>query len=437
MHLSKGIYFDSKDADILRLVNRVLEGRAKPQESAIDPHLHPHGIKELVDSPVARMAYAVVNLLRNLEAGRTQARDRLLGLGILYNEVINSAHTSFCRNTARVLMQIMKDIVRAHGDEKRQLTLAHDFRAAAQGTPRIVRRLLKRYNLPEMSEEWNQLAFDDHVYDMNTKGRKSPTHLIMDAWIKGLRRLTIIYDNCVDREVVQEVLSAASIVGITVRIGVEFKVPFRGRFVSFLWAPRGFASDQDFLNFLQSPKMNVLAARGQEVVAYKRDIVLGSLRVWNEGLREARAAELGIDIAPVRVEDFLNYVGRGHVSRERLAEYVYTLILPDVQARLDELALRRESLDEAETRQRDQLRRLCADTIQDEWFSPELHPELPHIALPDDLGKMPELLAMKPIELMRMLQEVNAGYRITLTTAGLTVQDVMELLWDCRGMISH
>ena len=34
------------------------------------------------------------------------------------------------------------------------------------------------------AEDWNQIAFDDHVHDVNTKGRKSSTHLIMDAWIK-------------------------------------------------------------------------------------------------------------------------------------------------------------------------------------------------------------------------------------------------------------
>lgn len=40
------------------------------------------------------MAYAVVNLLRNLEeSGGGQARDRLLALRILYDEVLNSAHT--------------------------------------------------------------------------------------------------------------------------------------------------------------------------------------------------------------------------------------------------------------------------------------------------------------------------------------------------------
>ncbi len=44
-----------------------------------------------------------------------------------------------------------------------------------------------------MPEEWNQVSFDDHVHDSNTKGRKSPSHLIMDAWIKGIRRLIVIY----------------------------------------------------------------------------------------------------------------------------------------------------------------------------------------------------------------------------------------------------
>jgi len=114
--------------DILKLVNRILDSRTPSAESLSDPNLHPHGIKELVDTPVARMAYAVVNLLRNLESGGGQARDRLLALRILYDEVLNSAHTMLRRNTARVLMQIMKSMVRAHGNEQRQLKLAHDFR---------------------------------------------------------------------------------------------------------------------------------------------------------------------------------------------------------------------------------------------------------------------------------------------------------------------
>ena len=435
--LKTGLYFDRKDMDILRLVNRVLEGRKKSVGIAVDPHLHPHGIKELVDTAVSRMAYAVVNLLSNLDAGRTQTRDRLMGLRILYDEVINSTRSGLSHNTARVLMQIMKDIVRAHGDDDKQLKLAHDFRAAAQGTPRVVRRLLKRYNLPEMSEEWNQLAFDEHVYDMNTKGRKSPTHLIMDAWIKGLRNLTIIYDNCVDHDVAQEVLEASAIVGITVRIGVEYTVPFRGRFVSFLWIPRGFSSDQDFLDFLQSPKMVALGARGREVVAFKREMILHSITAWNDKMRPAYMREMGIDLPPISVDDFLNYVGRGHANRERLAEYMYTVYCPLIEGRLEEFYNRKEPLEPEEKLQKDALEKVYPDVIMADWLNYSLHPELPHIDLQKDLDHIPGILAMKPITLMHTLQEVNAGYRMVLNTHGLTVEDVMELLWDCDGIISH
>ena len=159
------IYFDKQDRNILALVNRLLESRSGPSEDGLfDPNLHPHGIKELAATPVARMAYAVINLLRNLEMGVAQARDRILALEVLYDEVLNSAHSLLRRNTARVLMQIMKDMVRSHGDRLEQLKLAHDFRKVVQGTPRIVRYMLARYHLPEMPETWNQLAFDDHVY---------------------------------------------------------------------------------------------------------------------------------------------------------------------------------------------------------------------------------------------------------------------------------
>ena len=73
----------------------------------------------------------------------------------------------------------MKDLVRSHDDADLQLPLAHDFHRAVRGTPRIIRALLRKLHLLEMPEEWNQHAFDHHVHDANTKGRKNPTHLVM------------------------------------------------------------------------------------------------------------------------------------------------------------------------------------------------------------------------------------------------------------------
>lgn len=428
------MYFDRSDNDILQLVNRVLRASSTADLLA-NPDLHPHGIKELVDTPAARMAYAVVNLLHNLETTRSQAKDRLLGLRVLYDEVINSAHTTLRRNTARVLMQIMKGMVRAYGNEEQQLKLAHDFRAAAQGTPRVVRRLLRRYHLPEMPEEWNQMAFDDHVYDMSTKGRKSPTHLIMDAWIKGLRHLTVVYDNCVDLEAVSEVLAAGAIVGITVRIGIEFRVPFRNRFVTFVWIPRGFLSDRDFLDFLSSSKMAKITAEGRNVVSFTRDQVLKDLHIWNETLRPDYARCYGLVIPPVGEDDFLNYLGRGHANKERLAEYLNTLLSPQVEERLEELSLK-NPLTEEEEQQLALLKRLCSDTIQADWLSCAMHEELPRIELPRDLKRLPKLMTLSPRELVRELHTISSC-RIVLCTSGLSVEDVLELLWDCKGAITH
>lgn len=75
------IYFDKQDRDILALVNRILESHCGASEDCLfDPNLHPHGIKEMVATPVSRMAYAVINLLRNLEAGGTQGQGSSAGL---------------------------------------------------------------------------------------------------------------------------------------------------------------------------------------------------------------------------------------------------------------------------------------------------------------------------------------------------------------------
>jgi len=217
------ILFDKEDHDLLDIVNEVLH-RDKSRvyiKNLLNPYLHPHGIREMAASRELRIAYAVAHLLNSLDVG--EAKDRLSALRSLRDEVLSSAETPFRMNTARVLVQIMKMLVRRQGDLRSRLELAHDFRLAASGRPRVIREQLSRHHLLEMPEEWNQIATDDHVHDVNTKGRKSPSNLIMDAWIKGIRRLKIIYYNYVKADVAEELLEAAQIMGIRVRIGIELR----------------------------------------------------------------------------------------------------------------------------------------------------------------------------------------------------------------------
>ena len=219
---SHPLYFDPQDYQLLAMIGQTVAKKRKGF-SHFQPKLSPNGIIELSEPVELRMASAVLRLLDTLEQGK--ADERLWALAALRDEVLGMARTYLRINTGRVLVQIMKELVRAKGDFETQLRLAHDFRQAATGRHTVVRRLLHRYFMLEMPEDWTQAVFDNHVHDANTKGRKNATHLIMDAWLKGIRYLTVIYYNYVSPEAANELLRAAEIMGMHVRIGLLSTLP--------------------------------------------------------------------------------------------------------------------------------------------------------------------------------------------------------------------
>ncbi len=314
------LFFDANDYKLLSIVNDVLKRKNRPQSlsSLMTPYMHPHGIKEMSASSGLRIAYAIAGLLGSLEAGR--AHDRIAALRSLRDEVFSSSVSFYHKNTARVLMQIMKELVRSEGNELRQLMLAHDFRMVYTGKPRLVRAELAKYHLLEMPEEWNQFAFDDHVHDANTKGRKSPTHLLMDAWIKGIRKLTVVYYNHVEREIVEELLEASAILDVHVRIGIEFSSRFRHKFVRFLWELEGFFDSNSLLHFLQDTMVQALMEEGREVSRYQQRYVLEALAAFNHSHRQILGLELNLESPPLDQGDFIRFVGTGQVSLLHLAK---------------------------------------------------------------------------------------------------------------------
>ena len=151
--LISNLLFDRKDYELLKMVEDVLN-REQSRENfrnLLNPYLNPHGIKEMAASQGFRIAYAMANLLHSLEIGK--AADRLSALRALHDEVLNITQSSLRHNTARVLLQIMKELVRLRGEHGRRLELAHDFRMAVSGRPRLIREELRRYHLLEMPEE--------------------------------------------------------------------------------------------------------------------------------------------------------------------------------------------------------------------------------------------------------------------------------------------
>ncbi len=433
------IYFDSQDYDLLRLVNHVYQDTGPGHENIfLDERLHPHGIIELSISPAMRIAHSVITLLRSLTAG--ESAERLQALRRLRDEVLHSAHSTLRYNTGRVLIQLMKEMVRSQNDMDRQLALAHDFRRVVSGAPRMVRAMLRRYHLLEMPEEWNQHAFDHHVHDASTKGRKTPTHLIMDAWIKGLRYLTVIYDNYIDEESAGELLAAAKMMDITVRVGLEVNTVFRGNFVRLIWSPVGCNSPKHIKALMANPLMARLQENGRTTASWMRDHILKLLESWNKRHAPLISREFNLSSTPLADPSlFLEFVGRGQASIPHLAEYLHKMMLPLLEERY--LALQAELADESEPDRRSHLEAeisslemLVPDIIADRWLLP---PSNPGITFPDKPHpEMPESMRVDLARKIDRLHHLPQG-QIVLSLADLTPQDALEILWLGKGRITH
>jgi len=418
------LLFDKRDHALIRIVNDALSAgrQGRFARKVYFPYLHPHGIKEMSETKGLRSAYAVAQLLSSLEVGGVDDR-------------INA------KNTARVLLQIMKDLVRAHGDYRKQLELAHEFRRTTSGKPRIVRQQLRHYHLLEMPEEWNQITFDDHVHDANTKGRKSSTHLIMDAWIKGLRRLRVIHYNYIEPRFAAELLEASRILDIDIRIGIEFSSRYHKKYAQLIWVPRGFTDTQSFLCFLAEPPVIKLMDAGRRVSQYQQQYVMNLISKFNVVHRPALNRKLGVDLAPIEPDEFLAFVGIGQKSKLHLSRFIHTKLLKALQKRVD---LMRSEYAAADTG----LRKKTAQWIQqtngfdleslvDDYLRPESNPEIVNPDIPAGGPEVPELLQLTSFELLCRLAQLHSGYRVTLNLTNLKVEEVLELIYDCQGMITR
>jgi hypothetical protein len=430
--------FDDRDYQLIRIVNDILR-QPKFARKVYFPYFHPKGIKEMTETKGLRTAYAVAYLLSSLEGGGVD--ERLDALRLLRHEVIETAKGPMPNNTARVLMQIMKDLVRAHGNPPRQLELAHEFRRTASGKPRIVRRHLRGNHLLEMPEAWNQIAFDDHVHDVNTKGRKSSTHLIMDAWIKGIRRLRVIHYNFIEPRFAAELLEAAKIMDIDVRIGIEFSARFRNTYVQLIWVPRGFSDAQSFLCFLADPPVMKIMEAGRQASHYQQEYVMALLQRFNSVHRLELGRRLGVDLPSIEPAEFLAYVGIGQKSRLHLSKFIHDMLLKSLQARVTAL---RVELASATGERRHEIRAWVEaantadlESLIDSYLEQAQNPEIPYPDRPEDTPWVPELLRLDPHDILSRLSQLHAGYRVTLNLTDLTVEDVLELLYDCQGMITR
>lgn len=433
------IFFDKRDYKLIEIVNSVYNEPKKLGYTGklLYPFFHPLGIKELAESRGLRAAYSIINLMESIKSG--DITSRLEALAGLKDDLVDTVGGPIPKNTSRVLLQIMKDLVRAKGQPQDQLKLAHDFRIAAFGKPRVIRHLLDHYHLLEMPEEWNQITFDDHVHDANTSGRKSATHLIMDAWIKGIRRLRVIYYHYIEPRCALELIEAARIMEIDLRIGIEFWPLHRDRYISLIWVSRGLSTLESFLSFLARPSVIQFMEQGKAVVKFQEDYLYLLLDRFNQSGRMELCRDLDITMTPVAAEEFIDFVGPGQPSFQYLGEFIHSKVLEAIQVQISRLE-EEDVAPEAKTHL-DRLSKTMNDFMVSEILEQYLDAAHFFSKLYDYVKEKgdcaPPRLCVRFCTLLDQIDDLLDDFRITLNLDRLGPEDVLELLYESCGRISR
>ena len=83
------------------------------------------------------------------------------------------------------------------------------------------------------------------------------------------------------------------------------------------------------------------------------------------------------------------------------------------------------------------MNRLNSDDILERFLAPQKNPEIPDPYIPQQGLEVPGMLKLSPKEVIVLLAKLHLGYRITQNLSNLSVEDVLELLYDCEGMINR
>lgn len=217
-----------------------------PESITFFPNSNPKGFIKEFKKRRATIVESYLKITQNIESGNSKERDYALRL--LAEHINYPSSLKMPLNTARVQMALMKEVVKNRDNKRLQLELLHDFSASTYGHPRVIRKLLKRFDImevPETGEELRNLkmGWDFHVHDHTSYGRKSPMQIIIDSFIKGISEITVIYTSAEHKETIKEVLNAGKILGINVNIGIEFSAKINNKKFHFIYVLPEFASE--------------------------------------------------------------------------------------------------------------------------------------------------------------------------------------------------
>lgn len=415
MNIISKLFYTKEDYALLTMVEMISSNSMNlgtDVDISINSYFHPNGIKQLFLPREFRIANAIAKILSGLS--HNSKDERIQALQSLQEESLYAVPL-VCRdlryNTARVLVKVMKELIKARGNIARQLHLAHSFQRAARGNLYIVRKLLQEYHLLEMPEAYNQLSFDHHVHDMYSNGYKSPSQVVLDAWIQGVKDISLVYYNYAIEDVINELFEAGQILDITTNFGIEYHIPIYDTFAEVVWVPLpNIQRLTTIKTFFAQQQIQEAMKEGRAISDSIATFTQSLIQRYNSVERFTLEHTYRIYTQPVDSTRYLQYVNKGQSSPQFLAEYIYKTIKEDARNAHQSVALE-DILSFIHTLS---LRASNSPFRIQEAFVPE------------DF-----------YQFMETLYNRSPESNICLHISNLTAIDVMIILWAGKGTITH
>lgn len=327
------IHWVSFNEEISSIVDKLNQTLEEPPLKLGHRHVsHPGGFCREFGRRRLSMAEAYIIIARFQSPENFEAR--LQALRTLMEQSMHAKTINMPINTARVQIFLMKEAVKAHGNRRRQMEFVADFGRASFGHEAVIRGFLKDKALIEIPEEGKALkklglGWDDHVHDSLTEGRKSPTHVLIDAFVKGLSRVTLVYNTIDEERMINEAITAGEILGISVEIGIEFSIGHGGCRRHYMYAPPVFSKSREFFAFLKEHEQDLAQFRAglQKNAENRYQSIVSVIRQFNEihlpKLNEDFASDSPCWFAPLTEPELKKIVACGQPSREHLSELLF------------------------------------------------------------------------------------------------------------------
>lgn len=324
------ISFDEKIVSIVDKLNQTFEEPIVKPVSRL--HSHPGGYRREFGKRRLNIAEAYMIIAKSQSPDLYEAR--LNSLQTIIEQSLYAKTVAMPINTARMQIYLMKKAVESYGNRRKQMEYISDFGSVSFGNETVIRNFLRKHGLIEVPEEEKplkqlSLGWDDHVRDSLSDGRKSPSQLMADAFIKGLSRITIVYNNLDEPRIISEALNAGEIMGVAVEIGIEFSVGKGKHKRRYLYIPPVFSKSKDFFNFLKENEAQLSEFReGMRAnVLGRRKTIISMINQFNDlhlpRLNEGFSYESPCWFHMLREDELDKIVGYGQPSIEHLSELLY------------------------------------------------------------------------------------------------------------------